>query len=59
MSNKELGDRYEIYIQQKLVKNSEAYLWKDIPEKHLISAGLVSNFNDIRLMRNRGENLAT
>ena len=55
--NKIKGDQYEIQIREQLIKNgSESYLWKDIPEKHLLKSNLVSSQEEIRLKRLRFKN---
>ncbi len=48
-SNKERGDRYENYICNKLNKNTIAFLWDKIPEKHLLLSGLIHDLNKHRL----------
>jgi len=57
------GYEYEKYVAEYIRRelNKNAYLWKHIPEKHLISSGLVHTHNQHRLnrknKRDTGENL--
>ena len=54
MNNKIKGDLYEKYIRKLLSPISkQVWLWKDIPEKHLLKAGLIHDLNEHRLERKR------
>jgi len=46
MNNIKKGFEYEKYISKHLSELSDAvWLWKDVPELHLISAGLIHDKN--------------
>lgn len=50
--NKIKGDQYEIQICKKIIKDGYvAYLWKDIPEEHLLKSKLASSQDELRLKR--------
>lgn len=51
ITTKTKGDLYENQILQELRKSSEAYLWKDIPQKYLIESNLLSNLEILRINR--------
>lgn len=52
--NKLKGDLYEVQILEKIRNEGyEAYLWKDIPEKHLLKSGLANSQEDLRLKREK------
>ena len=54
VTNKEKGDMYEKYIFDYLsTKNNikECYLWKNVPDYHLIDYGFINSYNEKRLRR--------
>jgi hypothetical protein len=52
MSNSSLYD-YTIFIYNFLAQSSLVYLLHDIPEKHLLAAGLVQNLHKFRISRKK------
>ena len=53
-NNKERGDIYEKYISNYLSQeneNSINWIWHNIPEEHLINAGIIGDWNQHRINR--------
>ena len=49
MTNKQKGDLYEQYISNYLAleyKDSINWLWSNIPEEHLITSGIIGDWNE-------------
>ena len=61
MTNNQIkGDLYETFIYDYLYPHRDIiYLWKNIPEKHLIKCGFVTELNEYRLKRkhNKSKNI--
>ena len=54
ITNKDIGDLYEKYISNYLAKeniNSINWIWHNIPEEHLINAGIIGDWNEHRINR--------
>ena len=53
--NKVKGDIYELFVRNYIINTLDkpAYLWKDVPEKLLIEAGLIHSNNEHRLNRKK------
>lgn len=51
--SKTKGDLYETYICKYLNETSLAFLWSNIPEKHLLESELVHDLNEHRIKRKK------
>ena len=54
INNKDRGDIYEKYISKYLSQeneNSINWIWYNIPEEHLINAGIIGDWNQHRINR--------
>jgi superfamily II DNA or RNA helicase len=49
--NKIKGDEYELFVLNHIRKTNNVWLWKDIPEEHLLKSGLIHSQNEYRLNR--------
>lgn len=50
------GTEYEQYICKELNKTYEAWMWRHIPEKHLIDSDIVTDLNKFRLFKKNEKN---
>ena len=55
ISNNDKGAMYEEFVCNKIKETNEAWLWKYIPEQHLVDSKLITSRNEHRLKRKKGD----